>query len=210
MKTFTGAGVLPIFILNNKPYLITFTSSRGIISDAGGKKEKKDDVIYTACRELFEESAGLININEEELKNNSIYFDLKNDDKYYRSYFTIIDNIDIKYYDTNLEKFKKFNFNPFTETHGIKLMKLNDIYIDDNKIKMTSINDYKLLLAPRLNKIIKKALKKYNKLNLLYKDLKKNINIINLKKITQDIESYEYYTYKKIKINHITSFSSNN
>jgi hypothetical protein len=173
MKTYSGAGILPIFILNKKPYLITFTSSRGIISDAGGKKEKDDEVIYTACRELFEESAGLININEENLKNNSIYFDLKNDDKYYRSYFTIINYIDIKYYDTNLEKFKKFKFNPFTETYGIKLMSLNNIENDNNKIKMTTIDNYKLLLSPRLTQIIKKVIRKYNKLNLFYKDLKK-------------------------------------
>jgi hypothetical protein len=210
MKIYSGAGVLPIYIINTKPYLITFTSSRGIITDAGGKKESNDSIIYTACRELFEESAGLINISENDLEYNSIYIDLKKNNKYYRAYFIIINNIDITYYDKNLEKFKKFNFNPFTETHGIKLMNLNNINFDNNKIKMTSINNYKLLLAPRLNTIIKKVLKKYNKLNEFYKVLQKNVDIINLKKIKHNIKSYEYDTYKKIKINNITSFSSEN
>ena len=208
MKIYTGAGILPIFIVNKKPYLITFTSSRGVITDAGGKKESNDTIIYTACRELFEESAGLINISEDDLNNKSVYIDIKYKNKFYRSYFIIIDNIDITYYNKNLKKLKKFKFNPFTETHGIKLMKLYDIYMNNNEIKMTSINNYKLLLMPRLTTIIKKILNKYDKLNLFYKELNKNVDIINLKKIKHNIKSYEYYTYKKIKIKNITSFSS--
>ena len=208
MKIFTGSGVLPICIIDKKPYLITFTSSRGIITDAGGKKEARDTILYTACRELFEESAGLIFINENDLENNSIYIDLKNDNKYYRSYFIIINDIDITYYDKNLEKFKKFNFNPFTETHGIKLMNLNNIDLDDNKIKMTSIDNYKLALGSRLTHIIKRILKKYKKINIFYKNLKNNIDIIKFKKIIHNIKSYEYDTYKKIKINKITTFIS--
>ncbi len=210
MKIFTGSGVLPIFILDKTPYLITFTVSRGIISDAGGKKESSDNILNTACRELFEESAGLIHIDENNLENNSIYIDIKNNNKYYRSYFIIINDIDTTYYDENLEKFKKFNFNPFTETHGIKLMKLNNIDLDNNKIKMTNIDNYKLILAPRLTQIIKRIIKKYNKLNIFYKELKNNVDLIKLKKIKQNISSYEYDTYKKIKINNIISFSSEN
>jgi hypothetical protein len=208
MKIYSGAGVLPIIILNNIPYIITFTSSKGIITDAGGKKEHNDSIIYTASRELFEESAGLIDVSEDDLENNSIFIDNKYNNKYYRSYFIIINNIDITYYDKNLKKFKKFKFNPFTETHGIKLMNLNNINIDNNIIKMTSIDNYKLLLAQRLTKIIKRVLKKYGKLTTLYKDLTKTVDIINLKKIKHNIKSYEYDTYKKIKIDNITSFSS--
>ncbi len=208
MKIYSGAGVLPFIILNNIPYIITFTSSKGIITDAGGKKEHNDSIIYTASRELFEESAGLIDVSEDDLENNSIFIDNKYNNKYYRSYFIIINNIDITYYDKNLKKFKKFKFNPFTETHGIKLMNLNNINIDNNIIKMTSIDNYKLLLAQRLTKIIKRVLKKYGKLTTLYKDLTKTVDIINLKKIKHNIKSYEYDTYKKIKIDNITSFSS--
>ncbi len=208
MKIYTGSGILPIFILNKKPYLITFTMARGIINDAGGKKENNDSISYTACRELFEESAGLINIDEDQIKNNSLYFDLKNNNKYYRLYTVIINNIDTTYYDKNLKKFKEFNFNPFTETHGIKLMKLDSIIINNNQIILTSNNDYKLLLAPRLNAIIKKILKKYNNLNAFYKYLKKNVDIIELKKTTLNIDSYEYNTNKKIKIKNITTYSN--
>jgi hypothetical protein len=207
MKNYSGAGVLPIYILNKIPYIVTFTSSKGIITDAGGKKEYNDSIIYTASRELFEESAGLIKINEDDLTNNSIYFNLKHNNKYYRSYFIIIDNIDIEYYDDNLKKFKKFKFNPFTETHGIKLMRLDNIDIDNNQIKLISINNYKLVLAPRLNKIIKKILKKYNNLNTFYKQIKKNISVINLKKNKLNIDTYEYDTNKNIKITNITTFT---
>lgn len=210
MKNYSGAGVLPIYILNKIPYIVTFTSSKGIITDAGGKKEYNDSIIYTASRELFEESAGLIKINEDDLTNNSIYIDLKHNDKYYRSYFIIIDNIDIEYYDDNLKKFKKFKFNPFTETHGIKLMRLDNIDIDNNQIKLISSNNYKLVLAPRLNKIIKKILKKYNNLNTFYKQIKKNIGVINLKKNKININTYEYDTNKNIKITNITTFLSIN
>jgi hypothetical protein len=210
MKNYSGSGVLPIYILNKIPYIVTFTSSKGIITDAGGKKEYNDSIIYTASRELFEESAGLIKINEDDLTNNSVYIDLKHNDKYYRSYFIIINDIDTEYYDDNLKKFKKFKFNPFTETHGIKLMRLDNIDIDDNKIKLISNNNYKLVLAPRLNSIIKKVLKKYNNLNKFYKQIKKNINIINLKKNKLNIDTYEYDTKKNIKITNITTFISTN
>ncbi len=210
MKIYTGSGILPIFILNKKPYFITFTVARGIINDAGGKKEDNDTISYTACRELFEESAGLIQIDEDQIKNNSLYFDVKNknNNKYYRLYTIIINNIDTTYYDKNLKKFKEFNFNPFTETHGIKLMKLDKINIDNNQISLISNNDYKLLLAPRLNNIIKKILKKYDNLNTFYKNLKNNVDIIELKKTKINIDSYEYNTNKKIKIKNITTYCS--
>ncbi len=206
MKTYTGAGVLPIFIFNKKPYIVTFTASKGIITDAGGKKEYRDNILFTASRELFEESAGLIKIDEKELKNNSLYIDIKNNNTYYRSYFIIINNINTTYYDKNLKKFKKFKFNPFTETHGIKLMKLDDINFDNNNIILTSNNDYKLLLASRLNTIIKKILKKYTNLITFYKYLKKNVNVIDFKKTILDIDTYEYNTEKNIKIKNITTY----
>jgi hypothetical protein len=215
MKIYSGSGILPFIILNKNIYLITFTQSTGIINDAGGKKENNHNIIQTACRELFEESAGLIQIDENEIMNNSIYFDIKYNNKYYRLYTIIIDNvdidnvdIDIDYYDINLKKFKKFNYNPFTETHGIKLMKINTINIIDNKIKLTSNNNFKLLLAPRLSSIIKKILKKYNNLTTFYKYLKKNVNVIKLKKIALNINTYEYNTNKKIKIKNITTYSN--
>lgn len=208
MKIYSGSGILPFIILNNNIYLITFTQSRGIINDAGGKKEEKDNIIQTACRELFEESAGLIQVDENEIINNSIYFDIKHNNKYYRLYTIIIDNIDIDYYDINLKKFKKFNYNPFTETHGIKLMKINTIDIINNQIKLTSHNNYKLLLANRLNSIITKILKKYNNLTSFYKYLKKNVNVIKLKKTILNINTYEYYTNKIIKIKNIICYST--
>jgi hypothetical protein len=69
--------------------------------------------LETASRELFEESSGLININENILKKNSVYLNIKNFDKnskyynkYYRVYFIIIENIE------NLNDFY-LNFTPF-------------------------------------------------------------------------------------------------
>ena len=206
MKYYSGAGILPVIIYNNKPYYIVFNISKKFITDAGGKKEYTDDILETACRELFEESAGLIRINKNILHENSIYFDIKHKDKYYRSYIIIINKIDTKYYDKNLKKINKFNYNPFAETHGIELIDFNSIY--KSNILIDNLTNKVFILTPRLNTIIKKILKKYNNFNKLYLDLIKNIKIIRLQKKKINVKTYEYYTNTPIEIKSIIIYTS--
>ena len=58
-----------------------------------------------------------------------------------------------------------------------------------------------------MQKAYKKVLKKYNNLNTFYNKIKKNIDIINLKKNKLNIDTYEYDTKKNIKISNITTFT---
>jgi len=99
-KYFSGAGIIPIIIYNDNPYFILFSCGKGLISDAGGTNESNDSIEQTAMRELFEESCGIININDKDLEKKSIYLDIFNQNKnnefykkLYRVYFILIDNI---------------------------------------------------------------------------------------------------------------------
>ena len=50
MPTYSGAGVIPIIIRDNKLYLILFMLNKGSLTDAGGHVEKKTSVVNTASR----------------------------------------------------------------------------------------------------------------------------------------------------------------
>jgi hypothetical protein len=211
MKKYSGAGVIPIILYKKKPYLILFMLNNGTITDAGGKIENNISVINTSVRELYEESAGLFNLQSEILNNNSVYFDIKYYDTYYRIYFIIFNNFDISnmnYYYYNLEKIKKNKFNPFSETRNIHLISLDYIhFIDNNKIILMNnhINQV-FVLSNRTGEIIKKIYKKFTNLNDFYDSISKKINKINLqKKITNPI-SYTYEDHKKIKIHELITF----
>ena len=199
MKKYTGAGILPIIIINNKPYFICFLMNKKI-TDAGGKidnlykdKDIDDTILNTACRELYEESAGLINIDIDDIYNNSIYFDLLYKNKYYRSYIVLVKGIDKKYYDINLKKLNIYKINPFTETNGIKLINFNYTHTNENSLLKSKLNN-------RLSSIFKKIIDKYDTFDNLYNILIKKINILDLKKEKNIVNTYEYYTNKKIQI----------
>ncbi len=196
MKTYSGAGILPLIIINKNYYFITFKLLNNLLTDAGGKKEEKNNVLDTACRELFEESAGLIKLDKLTVKNNSIHIDIGHKDKYYRCYIVLIDNIDKKIYQENLKKINKFLFNPFGETKDIKLIKINKILYLKKSNKV----------SPRLKNIFIELLKLSNIKKL--KNLIKTNNIIELNKIKHKIKTYEYYTNKKIIIKNIKTFIS--
>jgi len=50
MKTYSGSGVIPITIIDNKPYFILFGLNKNILTDAGGKIEGINSIIKTASR----------------------------------------------------------------------------------------------------------------------------------------------------------------
>lgn len=231
---YTGSGVIPIIIIDKKTYFILFNSfarlitvgndfqiiskhknlSKQILTDAGGKIEDNKKPLETASRELFEESCGLININENTLKNNSVYFNIINYDKnskyfnkYYRIYFIIIDNIEnLNDFYLNFKKFKKFSFNPFVETFKINLIKLNKFKKLENNIIVKTNNNENRILNQRLTRIYNLILNKFNNFDNFYKVIKTKINPIKLKKNIIDVKTYEYYTHRNIKVKNIITY----
>ena len=230
---YTGSGVIPIIIIDKKPYFILFNSSkrlitvkndskinskhknlpRQILTDAGGTIEQNKKQIETASRELFEESSGLINIDTNILKKNSVYLNIKNLDKtskyfnkYYRIYFIIIDNIEnLNDFYLNLQKFRKYSFNPFVETFKINLIKLKYSKLENNIIVKTNNNEDRIL-NQRLTRIYNVILEKFKNLNNFYEVIKTKINPIKLEKQIIDVNTYEYYTHKNIKVKNIITY----
>jgi hypothetical protein len=207
MKTYSGAGVIPITIIDDKPYFVLFAYNKDIITDAGGKIEHNNSIINTASRELFEESAGLINIDDKILDENSLYLNIKNKDTYYRCYFVIInfpDNNFDKSYSDNLEKFNKFKLNPFSETKNIKLISLEDTKFINNSILL---NNKKVnYLIKRTKNIFIKIHKKFIDFADFYNKIKIKLEIIKLNKKNISVNTYEYNTLKEIKIDNITTY----
>lgn len=211
MRTYSGAGVIPITIINNKPYFVLFTYNKGIITDAGGKIENNNNIINTASRELFEESAGLINIDDKILDDNSVYLNIKNKDTYYRCYFIIIDLLDDdfdKSYSDNLEKFNRFKLNPFSETKGIKLISLEDTKFINNSILLTNVSNKNKVnyLINRTKHIFIKIHKKFVDFADFYNKIKNKLQIVKLNKKNISVNTYEYNSYKKIVLNDIITY----
>ena len=202
---YSGAGVIPIVIIRNKPYFVLFMLNRGKLTDAGGRIEDSTSIIDTASRELFEESAGLFNINSNILHNNSVYIDIKNDDKYYRSYISIIDKFDKDYYYTNLKKIRKYIYSPFSETRDIQLISLEYIHFINNIWMNTKTNKI-LLLSNRTSKILERIHNKFNNLKDFFVQISTKINPIELKLKKIEIESYTYSDHKKFSITNLDTY----
>lgn len=218
MNQYCGAGVIPIIKLNKKMYFILFSSGKNLITDAGGTIEKNKSILSTASRELMEESCGIINVDISTLENNSIYFDIINSNKnnkfynkLYRIYFILIENIDLydlmNYY-VNLKKFKKYDFNPYTETFGIHLISFDWIHFYNDKIFMNTHLDKLKQLNERLQIIISNIIDKYEDLDKFNKYLIKKIKFIKLKKNIINISTYSYKTHKKINVDNIITYSN--
>lgn len=210
---FSGSGIVPIFIKQNKIYIITFIDRNNMASDAGGKIEENDksnlnNVKKTAIRELFEESSGLIKIKN---LDESVYYDLVNKGTIYRIFFIIINKINPKYFDKNLKKFNEYELNPFNEMYSIKLLDMSTIKFDKKDILINTIDDKIIKISPRLKFILYKIMRKFKTFENFYNNLETNlkINKINLYKKTIQIKSKEYDTDKKFIINNIISYQSN-
>jgi len=210
---YTGAGIIPIIIYNKIPYFILFSSGKGIISDAGGTIENKDNLEDSAIRELFEESCGIIKISKNDLLKNSVYIDIINnhDKQLYRSHIIFINKIDLSdllnYY-TNLKKFKKFDRNPFTETYGIHLIKIEWIHYYNNDIYMNTHTDKIKLLNNRLKIIMKNIMNKFGNLDNFYDIVNKKIKKINLKQKKINIDTYSYKNNNKIYVDDVITYTS--
>ncbi len=215
---YSGAGIIPLINYNKKIFFILFSSGKNIISDAGGTLENNDSILSTAVRELFEESCGIINISEDELQKKSIYIDIINQNKnnkfykkLYRIYFILINNInlsDLLNYYINLKKFKPYDRNPFTETYGIHLIKLDWIHYYNDQIYMNTNTDNLKLLNTRLKIIMENIMETYGDLDTFYNIISKKIKKIKLNKNLINIDTYSYKNNLKINVNDIITYSS--
>lgn len=196
---YTGSGILPIYILNNIPYFIIIKLKNGVYSDPGGKLEPNISLLENASKELYEETCGLINIDNKKLKKSN-YHSIKisySKDKYYQSNILIINSlINFKLYYKNLIECNKFKFNPFSESTKISLIKVSELNYDILKKN----------LNPRLKLIIVSILKKYNTGNNFYSEIKNKIKPIYLTKVITNPKSHEYITNKKIHIKNLYSY----
>ena len=215
MKKYSGAGVIPIIIHNNKPYFVLFMLNKGTVTDAGGRIEHNTTVLDTAARELYEESAGLFNINPSVLDTNSMYLDITHKDNlYYRSYFVLFNNFDISdidYYYDNLTKIKREKHSPFSETRNICLISLDYIHIMKNQFDdiVILMNDYlnKVFeLSGRTGLIMRTIRDNFKDLNDFYDKISKEIKFINLKIKKTDVKTYTYGNHIDIKIEGLDTF----
>lgn len=204
----SGAGVVPIFIKQNKIYIVTFIDHLNMASDAGGKIDGDhtcDDKIIkkTALRELFEESSGLIKLSS---LDESVYYDIKNKNSIYRLFFVIINRINFKYFDKNLNKFNQYKLNPFNEMYSIKLLDMDTIKFDKKDIIVNTIDDEIVKISHRLKFILYKVMREFKTFNNFYEKL--SIKKIILRKNIINVNSKEYKSSKKFIIKNIISYQS--
>jgi len=204
----SGAGVVPIFIKENKVYIVTFIDNKNMASDAGGKVDGQytcDDKIIkkTALRELFEESSGLIKISSLE---ESVNYDIKNKNNFYRLFFVVINKINFNNFNKNLDKFNLYKLNPFNEMYSIKLLDMNTIKFDKKDIMVNTIDNDIVKISYRLRFALYKIIRKFKTFKNFYTSLK--IKKYILKKNIIDVDSKEYNTHKKFTIKNIVSYQS--
>lgn len=132
-KHISAAGILPFFIEDNKIKIVLFQSNRNgknnFYEDLGGGIENKDPHIsYTATREAFEESRGLISLNHYNL-NNIPFIDVHvKNNKYYRSYITCFPKhvFNENYYNYNLNNLSSPDIPSFMkESFGFKFFDID-------------------------------------------------------------------------------------
>jgi len=208
MTKYSGAGIVPIILRNKRPYFVTFVDRYNTLSDAGGKIENISDenktnenemTEHTAVRELFEESSGLLKINN--LNNlNSVHINIKCRSTYYKLYFISINSINKNHFDSNLNKFNKFKMSAFSEMYGIKLVDLDNIQFDKKDIVMKTIADETYKISYRLKMGLYQILRKHTTLYNFYNSLK--IKKIKLRKKIISVTTEEYKTpeHKKPEI----------
>lgn len=208
--SYSGAGIVPLIIKNNKLYMVTFIDRNNMASDAGGKVESfkieldmEKVVEKTALRELYEESSGLIKISD---LTESVYYEIKNYGKIYRLYFIIINKLNPKYYLTNLKKFNEFKLNPFNEMYSIKLLDVSTIKFIDKNIMINDIDNISIKVSNRLKFVLYKVMRKFKTFENFYSSLK--IKKITLRKKLIKINSEEYDTKKKFKVDNIVCYKS--
>lgn len=165
---FSGGGVLPIVKIKNDLYFLTFSSKRGVLSDAGGKCDFGESIETTCVREFYEESCKLFNITVSDISNHK-FIDISAGWAYYRSYLPFF-NFDIpQILFSKNRSILKSNRCPyhFLEKNEMVLIpvnsKLERLNVNSSKIYTTTdIDNKKRLVNRRLYKLIRE----YDKLKI--------------------------------------------
>lgn len=206
----SGSGIVPMCVIKNKVHIITFMDKDKNASDAGGKIDaghtNNDTIIkYVAMKELFEESSGLIKLDN---LDESVYFDLKNknSDTYYRLYFVIINKINFAYYNKNLEKFNKYKLNPYNEMYAIKILNMDTVKFNDKNIVVKTLDNKNINIAYRLKFVLYMIYRKFTTFKDFFNAL--DIKKIILKKNIIPIMTREYISEKHIYIENIISYQT--
>jgi ADP-ribose pyrophosphatase YjhB (NUDIX family) len=152
-----GAGILIIENYKNNLVVTLFGNQGKEYSDLGGVMDPGETPIKAACREAREESANLIKIEPDELKNigNSVTISA------YKAYIVYIKNLSIQAYQQNVKKvFQDCNKRVWKENNSmtrIPLDRMIDTVIKNNK-QVRDINNNKIKIRGRTIKIIEKAI----------------------------------------------------
>ena len=158
---FSGGGVLPIVKIKNDLYFLTFSSKRGVLSDAGGKCDFGESIETTCVREFYEESCKLFNIDVSDISNHK-FIDISSGWAYYRSYLPFF-NFDIPQIlfskNRNYLKSNRCSYH-FLEKNEMVLIpvnsKLERLNVNSSKIYTTKdISGQLRLVNRRLYKLIR-------------------------------------------------------
>jgi hypothetical protein len=184
-KNFSGGGILPIVDVKTKDGVvscfITFSSYRGVISDAGGKVDINESIQKTCVREFFEESCMLFSINENNLKDNNL-IDVTCGSTFYRVY---------------LPKFSiTVNSSDFTKNYSeIKRQKKSKVYLEKNELVLIPItertqsylyNGRKYYSILDINGNVRKVSRRLHKIIKLFNNVSPVVEIINFDKVNKN------------------------
>jgi hypothetical protein len=184
-KNFSGGGILPIVDVKTKDGVvscfITFSSYRGVISDAGGKVDINESIQKTCVREFFEESCMLFSINENNLKDNNLV-DVTCGSTFYRVY---------------LPKFSiTINSSDFTKNYlEIKRQKKSKVYLEKNELVLIPItertqsylyNGRKYYSILDINGNVRKVSRRLHKIIKLFNYVSPVTEIINFDKVSKN------------------------
>jgi hypothetical protein len=169
----TGSGIFIIENYKNKKVVVLFGNDEEY-SDLGGKIDKGESSIDSACREAREESCNLFKFKPEQIKEISIPIQHRN----YVSYFIYIKNLSLKNYYHNKDliyaKCNKNTHHHWMETNKATRIDL-DVLIEKSLINnniMYDINGNKIQVRTRVLDLMNKAIK-----NGLFRQLKTPIDL---------------------------------
>ncbi len=184
-KIFSGGGILPIVDVKTKdgvvPCFITFSSYKGIVSDAGGKTDIGESIQKTCVREFFEESCMLFSINENQLEDKNL-IDVHCGRTFYRVYFPKF-TININYSDFNTNYFE------------IRQQKKSKVYLEKNELVLIPIsektqsyyhNGRKYYYIFDLDGGVRKVSRRLHKIIKLYNKISPELKSLNFETIKKD------------------------
>jgi hypothetical protein len=164
-KNFSGGGILPIVDVSTEsgivPCFITFSSRRGVLSDAGGKVDPSEFIQKTCSREFWEESCMSFSIPVEHLDEHS-FFDITFGSTFYRVYLPKFNlSVDTELFNQNYKQLKSERMpSVFLENVGMVLLPINVntssfLFREKKYYIYKDLSGEDRIVSKRLHKIIK-------------------------------------------------------